>query len=350
MARNTLLEINGENFLINGERTFNCRSYEGHLVEGLLPNSRMIQGVFDDLNPETRGRWDYPDGPWDPDRNTDAFLAAMPVWKAHGLLAFTIGLQGGSPYGYSSNQPWENTAFTPKGDLRPEYLGRLGKILSEADRLGMIPILSLFYFGQVDRFEDETAVPRAVDSITDWLLEENYLHLLIEIANETDNGKYQNFPIFRGDRVPELIQRVRERSRGKVDGPADRLLVGTSFNGGSIPTDEVISTSDVVLMHGNGVKSPDRIREMVREVRDNPVYRGQPIVFNEDDHFDFDQPDNHFLAALSEHASWGYFDYRMKGETAFEEGYQSMPCDWGISSERKRGFFDLVAEITGSSV
>jgi len=29
-----------------------------------------------------------------------------------------------------------------------------------------------------------------------------------------------------------------------------------------------------------------------------------------------------------------------------DEGYQSPPVNWGISSERKRGFFRLLAEIT----
>jgi len=81
-------------------------------------------------------------------------------------------------------------------------------------------------------------------------------------------------------------------------------------------------------------------------VRADPAYRGQPIVFNEDDHFAFDQPENNFLAATAEHASWGYFDYRM-GDEPFECGYQSVPCDWGIHSDRKRGFFGLLNEITG---
>jgi hypothetical protein len=29
------------------------------------------------------------------------------------------------------------------------------------------------------------------------------------------------------------------------------------------------------------------------------------------------------------------------------EGYQSLPVDWGINSERKRGFFRMLAEVTG---
>ena len=73
-----------------------------------------------------------------------------------------------------------------------------------------------------------------------------------------------------------------------------------------------------------------------------------PILFNEDDHYDFDRPLNNFTAALAEHASWGFFDFRMKGE-GFDEGYQSVPVNWGISSSRKRGFFALLGDITGAA-
>ena len=68
--------------------------------------------------------------------------------------------------------------------------------------------------------------------------------------------------------------------------------------------------------------------------------------FNEDDHFDFEKPRNNFVAAIGEFASWGYFDYRMKGE-GFDEGYQSVPVNWKTSSERKKGFFKLLGEIAG---
>ena len=67
-------------------------------------------------------------------------------------------------------------------------------------------------------------------------------------------------------------------------------------------------TSDFLLMHGNGVRDPNRIAEMVQQARQVPGYRTMPILFNEDDHFDFDKPLNNFVAAISEYASWGYFD------------------------------------------
>lgn len=84
-------KIKGEQFYINGKPTFKGRYWNGYKIEGLLPNSRMVQGIFDDRNPETRNQWAYADTKkWDADRNTNEFIAAMPVWKQHGLLAVTL--------------------------------------------------------------------------------------------------------------------------------------------------------------------------------------------------------------------------------------------------------------------
>ena len=110
----TTVSIVGDSFFINGKPTYAGRTWNGHSIEGLLFNSRMVQGIFDDLNPETSSQWAYPDTrKWDAERNTNEFIAAMPEWRRHGLLAFTLNLQGGSPYGYSKQQPWENSAFDP---------------------------------------------------------------------------------------------------------------------------------------------------------------------------------------------------------------------------------------------
>jgi hypothetical protein len=94
----TTISIQAADFLIDGRLSYEGRSFDGMRIEGLLLNSRMVNGIFDDLNPQTRYLWDYPDGPWDPQRNTREFVAAMSDWRDHGLLSFTINLQGGSPH------------------------------------------------------------------------------------------------------------------------------------------------------------------------------------------------------------------------------------------------------------
>jgi hypothetical protein len=70
-----------------------------------------------------------------------------------------------------------------------------------------------------------------------------------------------------------------------------------------------------------------------------------PILFNEDDHFDFEKPVNNMLKALESYASWGYFD---PGKSDYSDGYQCPPVNWGISTDRKRAFFNLLKEVTGA--
>jgi len=345
MNRETAVSIRGGEFWINGRPTYQGRRYKGMKIEGLLMNARLVQGIFDDRNPQTRGRWDYPDGQWDRERNTREFIEAMPVWREHGLVGFTINLQGGSPKGYSRDQPWHNSAIEADGSLREDYLRRLERILDRADELGMAPILGIFYFGQEWRLRDEGAVVRAVENVTDWLLEKGYTNVLVEIGNEVDLAARYRHDIVKAKRCAELIGLVKERSSGAKHLPAGRLLVSTSTSGGAIPAESIVEAADFLLLHGNGVGDPERIRGMVDECRALATYRGQPILFNEDDHFDFDAEDNNMLAAISRYAGWGYFDFRMKDE-GFDEGYQSVPVNWTISSERKRGFFSLLAEMT----
>ncbi len=271
--RRTVLTIEGESFLFNGRPTCEGRVWRGFPVEGLLFNARMVQGIFDDLNPETSGRWAYPDtGGWDPERNTREFVAAMPDWHRHGLRCVVVNLQGGSPLGYSREQPWHNSAIRSDGTLRPNYMRRLAAVLDRADALGMAVMLGLFYFGQDHRFADDAAVERA---------------------------------------------------------------------------------SDFVLLHGNGVRDPAAMVALVRAARAMVERPPKPILVNEDDvpwrepSQGFGPTGNNFVAAVENRASWGYFDFRREGE-GFDEGYQSVPVNWRISSARKRAFFDRLADIVGA--
>lgn len=340
-TRKTTVTIVGEKFYINGIPTFQGKSWNGNNLEGLLPNARMVQGIFDDLNPQTRLQWKYPDnGKWDADRNTDEFVREMAAWRKKGLLAFTINLQGGSPQGYSSSQPWENSAIDSTGNLRADYMNRLEKIIDKSDNLGMVTILGLFYFGQDERIKDEASVKRAVINTLKWLSDRKYTNVLIEINNEC-NIKY-NHKILEPDRVHELIDMAKQFSGNGI-----RFLISTSFGGGTVPSPSVVNSADFILLHGNGISNPADLITMVNKTRKVAGYTPKPIVINEDDHFDFEKPMNNFIAATSVYASWGYFDYRMKGE-GFDEGYQSIPVNWGISSARKKGFFDLLEKIFGN--
>lgn len=376
----TRVEIDGERFLIGGKPTYEGREWRGTSIEGLLMNSRMVQATFDDENPLTQGMWRYPDtGAWDADRNTDEFVAMVPVYRRHGLLAVTLNLQGGCPTGYfrtdrldeilsrlpwevqtlvkqqmhgrlASVQPWHNSAFDDEGRLKEPYVKRLKRVLDALDEQGMVAILGLYYFGQDERLMDKWSVRRGVERAVRWVLEQDYQNVILEVNNETNVRKYEH-EILQPEHVHELIVEAKETT---VNGR--RLLVGTSYGGGRVPDESVASVSDFLLLHGNGVKDPARITEMVAQTRALEGFRNapKPILFNEDDHFDFDQPRNNMTAAVESYASWGYFDGGASsgGGVAlgdYEHGYQLVPVNWGINTSVKQGFFRLLQEITGGA-
>jgi len=335
-APRTEIAIEGDQFLINGKLTHAGRYYQGMRIEGLLMNARMVQGTFDDLNPQTRARWQYPDSrQWDPERNTREFVAAMSTWRQHGLLSFSLNLQGGTPEAGAQQHPWENSAFAPDGSLRAAYMERLRWILNRADELGMAPIVGYFYVGQDHRLRDEAAVKRGVENATGWLLDRGYRNILLEIANETTH-RYHH-AILRPDRIDELIGVA---TAIRADG--FRFPASSSLSGGQIPSSKIVRASDFLLLHGNGVNQPEGLVRMVHRARQVKGYRPMPILFNEDDHFRL--PANHMLAAIRGYASWGALD---QGNNDYRNGYQCPPVNWSINTERKQAFFSLLKQITG---
>ena len=336
----TTIQIQDDHFLIDGTPTYQGRAFGDASVEGLLLNSRMVQATFDDTNPDTVHRWAYPDtGRWDTERNVEEFLAVLPIYAAHGLLAVTVNFQGGSPEGYSKEQPWRNTGYTASGEILPACLDRMRRVIEGLDASGMVAILGCFYFGQDEHLADESAVIRALDQTVEWVLDAGYENVLLEVNNECNVRKYEH-EILQPHRIHELIDRAKNITKD-----ARRLLVSTSYGGGFVPLENVVRSSDFLLVHGNGVSDPNRIAEMVDETRQVGGYRPMPILFNEDDHFDFDEDHNNFRAALSRYASWGFFD---PGANDYEDGYQSPPVNWSLNTARKRAFFELVRKVSAT--
>src|ERR1700726_1114738 len=107
----TVVGIRGPQFTLNGQLTYSAAAGFPRAdpnLAGTLLNVRAVQGIFDDANyPQMGSRknpyrsntlgdifWDYPDGPWDAERNVREFLAALPDWRRCGLLAFTPTRRG----------------------------------------------------------------------------------------------------------------------------------------------------------------------------------------------------------------------------------------------------------------
>ncbi len=345
----TTVAIQGDVFLIDGEVANQGRTIRGVDVSGLLMNSRMINGIFDDLNAESREQWAYPDtGTWDAERNVTEFIEAMPAWRAAGLDAFTVGIQGGSPQGYSKEQPWDSSGFTPEGHLREAFADRLSRIISEADRLGLVVIVDLFYFGQEARLDGDDAVRRATREAVQFILDGGWRNVIVEIANECNLHRlYAKNTILRSDRIHELIELAQS-----IDADGRRLLVSSSFAAyDPIVTPEVLQCADWILLHGNGERFHGRLGDMVQQVREHPQYEPKPIMFNEDDHFDFADESNHLMDAIRAKASWGYFDPGSVTTSPpqptygnYVDGYQAVPINWGINTDLKKSFFEVLTQ------
>lgn len=123
-------------------------------------------------------------------------------------------------------------------------------------------------------------------------------------------------------------------------------MITTDSGGGVIPQENVLKVSDFILIHGSGLHEPSEIIAMVEKTKRVYGFANQPILFNEDDHFNFESEQYNFKAAIESYNSWGYFDYRLDG-VILEDGYQSVPVDLGINSHRKKAFIKELKEITG---
>ncbi len=349
----TTIAIEGNRFYINGKPTYEGRLWQGLPIEGLLFNSRMIQGIFDDECEETRKLWAYPDtGEWDPERNTRELCAALPEYRRHGLLGITVGMQGGgsiyTPHIYDA---YINSAFTPEGELKSAYLQRLHQLLHAADEVGMIVIVNYFYVKQARRLSDR-AVIKATEAMTGWLLESGFQNILVDVANESNPfWKREIFEPANIHRLIEIVQGITRRGR--------RLLVGASTGGkDQISIGRWREIEDFAMPHGNGC-TPEQLRRKLQRLKNSDEHRRKPrpILINEDSVF-IENMD----AAIAEYASWGFYcqgygsDYRDRmnwkiqpREKTYDElsGFQTVPVNWSINTPIKKRFFDHLLEVTG---
>jgi len=316
----------------------------------------MVQAIFDDECPETAQCWRYPDtGVWDPERNTDEFCAQLPVYRQHGLLAVTVGLQGGgSVYRPEIYSRYLNSAFTPDGSLKPAYMGRLRRVLDAADAAGMVVIVNYFYVQQMRHIPDDAVVPRMIESATDWLLHTGHRNMLVDVVNES--APFWKRPLFEPENAHRLIDAVKSMTLN-----GRRLLTSISTAGGEqIAADRWMEAEDFSLPHGNGLM-PEGLAAKISRWREQEPYRRRPrpIVVNEDSVFV-----ENLEAAVAEGASWGFYcqgygshykdrmDWTVKErEQRYEElsGFQTVPVNWGINTPIKRAFFDRVLAITGGA-
>ena len=268
----TRVSIRDGRWFLNDEIT-----YPGAKAEGLLMNVRMVNAVFEDRNrPE-----------FDPDANTDEFIARIPDYVAHGVRAFTLCLQGGMP-GYEGAL---NSAFDPDGSLREPYLRRVRRVIEACDRSGAVVILGCYYQRQDQILKDEAAVRAGVVNVAKWIADSGFTNVMLEIANEFAHGGFDHRLLKTGEGIAELIELAKATS--------PELLVSASGLGHGRLPDAVAKASDFLLIHFNGTPVED-IPARIAALRQF----GKPIVCNEDEKIG-EQGAKAAELCVANGASWG---------------------------------------------
>lgn len=287
-------------------------------AEGILINSRMVQGISDGFV-----QFPYKDTKkWDATRNNLEFIEKMSLWNSKGLNSFTIGLQGGAPTSDTSKQNYKNSAFYPNGDLKSDYMNRLKLVLEESNRLNMIVILSLFYRSQVSIFGSYPNVLKATLNVIHWLQQNNFTNVIIEPANECEFSEFKKVGLGCDQHITDLITLSQMY----------KFPSGNSYKGsGHVPSDKVINASQVIILHGNSMKTDSEYQKQVNSVKKSSFYKGQPIIYNEAS-TDYKRLD----WCIKNKVGFGYYD---------QSGFQSPPINWGINTQTKKNFFDEILEI-----
>lgn len=322
----THIGISGEKILINGKLIYSEIEGSKKSSHGLLMNARFAQGIFDDkAMPERFSR--FGKGKFDPERNTDELIAALPQWYSYGLRAFTVCLQGGGPvYTVNDFSTIDNSPFNEDGtSFDPAYEGRLDRLIKAADELGMAVIVSFFYQGQAKRLRDGKAIRNAVKTACSVLKNSNYSNVIIEVANEHNLGNFPMHPIiYSPEGMAYLIELAGKYSNG--------MPVGCS-GGGNYCNREIAEASDIILIHGNDCTRQE-FYNLIKEIRNWRM--DKPIVCNEDS-----QCFSSLDVAYRTGVSWGYYNNLTK---------QEPPADWSVTPGEDMFFARRMAEGIGISL
>ena len=246
----TIVAIRDGQWHLDGEL-----AYRGAVAEGLLMNVRMVNATFEDL-----GREDF-----DPAASTSGFLAHVEDYVAHGIRAFTLCLQGGTP-GYEGAV---NSAFAADGTLRDDYMARVERAIRACDAAGAAVILGMFYQRQSGLLRDEKAIRAGVVHAARWVVTSGLRNVILEVANEFGHPGFCHAILRDPAGQADLIRLAKQSAPG--------VLVSSSGLGHGRMEPIVAEAADLLLIHYNSTpigEIPERIAALRRY--------GKPIVCNED--------------------------------------------------------------------
>ncbi len=322
----TRTNIEGDKWYINGAIT-----NPGSPAEGLLMNVRMVNAVFED-----RGEgWKKQVDAFDPEENTQAFINHIPEYVDLGVNAFVISLQGGLP-GYEGAI---NTAFEPDGALRKTYLKRVENVISAADKQGVVIILSCFYQRQRDHdfaLENKQAIISAVRNTANWIADEGFTNVILEIANEYPHGGYRGWP--DSDWLVSEAGQVELMEAAKT--VHSDLLVSTSGLGNGEFPEALATAADFLLIHFNNTALED-YEEKITSLKKY----GKPIVCNEDDKIGKEGAAALAYSVLNG-AAWGFMESGVNQDIPFIfEGQKDDPEVYKMFKSMTTPGFQLDREL-----
>lgn len=139
------------------------------------------------------------------DEIADRMIAHMDEMRAHGIQSFSLTLQGGR-HTEGGNSAFN--AYTPDGELKPEYRDRLARVLNAAAEHRMVPVVVFFYRGRDEELNGSDAVRAAVRNTMEFL--RPWRHLWVSIANEPYHGGYDQSLLTERAGYTELYRLAKE--------------------------------------------------------------------------------------------------------------------------------------------
>jgi hypothetical protein len=224
-------------------------------------------------------------------------------------------------------------------------MDRLERLLTAADKRNMIVCLIYFDPGQDQVLESEEAIVKAARNMTDWLIEKDFRHVVIDVANEWDLNSGDDWE--HGRFIPENIAGLVNEVRERFHDAEFTLPIGASTSGVMTYPASLAQWCDVVLIHGDG-RSPQEKIARIQPLKETP----RPVWMIEDDNGLKTTPDNlsHEEASLDAvfqaTAGWGYMPWAQAEQYPFEylPGPTSEFRDGASAEEREGAYFRAVLE------
>ena len=287
-------------------------------AQGNLMNARCANALFQDEGHIGDGTHAYANiAGFDPEANVQNLIDALPSYKEHGVIAITVGMQGGSTgYSYSVEDGHTQhmvSAYDANGDLRigtgtitaPEsgtWWDRAKRLIEAARDNGMIVILSLFYqrcdeIITVDN-TNHTYIKNAIDNSCDFLYQNDLRNVIVEIANEYNIAtRFQHNYLYTNSSTDGIGAAVRQAQAWFTNNSTWKIPVSaSSTTPASWDDNEVYTVADVALVHGNAIEdfrdpNPHDTTTQMQNVLNVTDY---PVVMNEDDNYTNNDSSNNF--------------------------------------------------------